>query len=115
MRLPNAESLLVEEEKVVGYLLNRAHRYGASKARVFGDFGFTAEHWQALAEACRAHGRNCEVARTRQTPFGPRYEVEGRLYSPDGRNPRVRTRGLATRRGASCAAAHHCVSYGGGI
>ncbi len=91
MKLPNADLVLVEEEKVVGYLLNYPHRYGASKARFFGDFGFSAENWQVLAEALRAHGRAHEVPKTKETPFGPRYEVEGRLDSPDGRQPRLRT------------------------
>ena len=91
MKLAQADSVLVEREKVAGYLLNRAHRYGATKARFFGEFGFTAERWEVLAEALRAHGRQHEIARTKATPFGPRFEVEGRLESPDGRHPRVRT------------------------
>jgi len=91
MKLPNADLVLVEEQKVVGYLLNRGHRYGASKARFFGDFGFHVGNWQALAEALRAHGRNCDIVKTKETPFGPRFEVEGPLYSPDGRQSRVRT------------------------
>jgi hypothetical protein len=33
MRLPEASLALVEREKVLGYLLNRAHRYAASKVR----------------------------------------------------------------------------------
>ena len=31
MKLPNADQAVVEREKIVGYLLNAAHRYGASK------------------------------------------------------------------------------------
>jgi len=34
MKLPNAHLALVEREKVTDYLLNPAHRYGASKARI---------------------------------------------------------------------------------
>ena len=37
MRLPEAELGLVEREKVLDYLLNRAHRYGASQARSFSE------------------------------------------------------------------------------
>jgi hypothetical protein len=33
MRLPEAELALVEREKVLSYLLNRAHCYRASKVR----------------------------------------------------------------------------------
>ena len=35
--LPEAELGLVEREKVLDYLLNRAHRYGASKVRWFSE------------------------------------------------------------------------------
>ncbi len=48
MKLPNADKLVVEREKIVGYLLNATHRYGASKPRFFGGFGFQAENWGQL-------------------------------------------------------------------
>jgi hypothetical protein len=40
MRLPNAEHVIVDREKITEYLLNPAHRSGASKARFFGQFRF---------------------------------------------------------------------------
>jgi hypothetical protein len=46
---------------------------------------------QQLADALRRHGRTHEIKRTRETGFGPRYEVEGELIAPDGRSPRVRS------------------------
>jgi hypothetical protein len=49
MKLPHAEQVVVEREKIVGYLLNATHRYGTSKARFFGEFGFHLINWQALA------------------------------------------------------------------
>ena len=88
MKLPDAQLAFVESEKITGYLLNAAHRYGASKARFFAGFGFGAA---ALADALLEHGRRHEVAQVKETPFGPRYEVEGELPAPDGRAPRVRT------------------------
>jgi len=91
MRLPNRELARVEREKITDYLLNPAHRYGASKARFFTAFGFRAEAWETLATALRQHGEQHEVARTEDTPFGPRYEVEGAIRTPDGRAPRLRT------------------------
>jgi len=87
MKLPNAHLALVEREKVTGYLLNATHHYGASKARFFSSFGFDEE---SLSSALREHGQRHDVARTKQTPFGPRYEIEGELPAPDGRAPRVR-------------------------
>jgi len=91
MRMPNADRALVEKSKVVDYLLNEAHRYGASKARFFTGFGFTVDRWEVLAEALREHARTGEVSKMKQSRFGTRYEVEGELVAPDGRRPRIVT------------------------
>ena len=91
MNLPNPDRLIVEREKIVDYLLNPAHRYGASKARFFGEFGFRMEDWETLAQALREHGRQHEIVGTTETGFGPRYEIEGEIQVPDGRRPRIRT------------------------
>ena len=91
MKLPNADIAVIERAKIVDYLLNPNHSYGVCKARFFAGFGFQAEEWQQLAGALRRHGRTHEIKRTRETGFGPRYEVEGELIAPDGRSPRVRS------------------------
>ena len=91
MKLPNADKAQVEREKIVDYLLNTAHRYGSSKARFFARYGFKAENWEQLAQALRHHVQAHEVKRAKETGFGPRYQVEGRLKAPDGRSPRVRS------------------------
>jgi hypothetical protein len=91
MKLPNAESVVVEQEKICGYLLNEQHRYGAGKAKFFTDFGFTLASWNELADALREHGQQHEVSKEKETGFGPRYEVDGELQAPDGRRPRIRT------------------------
>lgn len=91
MKIPNASLALVEQEKITEYLLNTEHRYGASKARFFFRFGFSLAKWETLAQALREHGQQYEVSRTTKTSFGPRYEVEGVLNTPDGRTPRVRS------------------------
>jgi hypothetical protein len=91
MKLPNAHLAIVEQAKIVDYLLDPHHQFGAGKARFFLQFGFYTETWDVLAGAFREHGLRHEVRFQRETPFGPRYEVEGELRSPDGRNPHVRT------------------------
>jgi filamentous hemagglutinin len=91
MKLPQSDALIVEREKIADYLLNPAHRYGASKARFFAAFGFRLEQWGTFALALREHGQVHDVSRVRETGYGPRYEVEGALRAPDGRRPRVRT------------------------
>ena len=91
MKLPAADKLVVEREKIADYLLNPAHRFGASKARFFAHFGFRIAAWEQLAQALREHGRTHDVTKTRETGFGPRYEVEGKLNCPNGRHPQVRS------------------------
>ena len=91
MKLPNPDKLIVQRDKIADYLLNPAHRYGASKARFFAEFGFRIENWEQLADALREHGRTHEVTSQQETGFGPRYAVEGELKTPTGRWPRVRT------------------------
>lgn len=91
MILPARERLLVEREKIVDYLLNPDHRYGASKARFFGAFGFHREAWEVLRDALCEHGRRWDVKTMTETGFGPRYEVHGELETPDGRRPPICT------------------------
>ena len=91
MKLPNVTNAVVQREKIVDYLLNPAHRYGASKARFFNEFGFRVEDWGILAEALREHGSTHEVTQAHETGFGPRFIVEGEMNTPAGRRPRVRT------------------------
>ena len=91
IKMPDAKSAFVERDKILGYLLNRGHRFGAGKARFFESFGFRIEQWEVLAEAFQEHGQVREVTNVQDTGFGPRYEVEGPLRTPDGRNPLVRT------------------------
>ena len=62
MKLPNAQVAIVEQEKVVSYLLDPTHRYGASKARFFAGFGFRLDAWEVLARALREHARQHKVS-----------------------------------------------------
>ncbi len=93
MKLPHADAAVVDREKVVDYLLNPQHRFGASKAQFFSIFGYFLERWEVLAEAFRAHGRQHHVGRVVETEFGARYQVDGELQTPSGRSPRIRTVG----------------------
>ena len=77
MKLPNANALIVERGKILEYLLNPLHRYGAVKERFFTAFGFRADDWEILAESLCEHGRRHEIVRTHETSFGPRY-IRGR-------------------------------------
>lgn len=89
--VPNASQAQVTREKIVDYLLCAEHPDGSSKARFFRCFGFSLENWSVLAEALRKHGLENKIVNAVESPFGWRYIVEGKIMSPDGRNPGVRT------------------------
>ena len=91
MKLPNASNASVEKEKIIDYLLNARHPYGSSKASFFTRFGFTVEQWESFAERLRQQGSSHPVSRVTETVFGPRYNVDGEIVTPDGRNPNIRT------------------------
>jgi hypothetical protein len=69
VKLPNAERAIVEREKITEYLLNPTHRYGASKARFFADFGFHLDNRMILADAdvCMARLMKSTVRRRRRS------------------------------------------------
>jgi uncharacterized protein DUF6883 len=70
MKLPNAHLAVVEREKIIEYLLNPGHRYGASKARFFAQFGFRFESWTILAAALREHGQRLKSRRRKRPASG---------------------------------------------
>ncbi|MGE3311227.1 MAG: DUF6883 domain-containing protein [Limisphaerales bacterium] len=90
MTLPGIEIAVIEERKVIGYLLAADHPEGASKAAFFEAHGFQQGDWKALAEALRDHGHRHQVAEIASSPYGTKYLVDGPLRSPDGRTPMVR-------------------------
>jgi len=91
MKLPNAEQAEVTRSKVVDYLLCEVHPTGAAKAKFFLRMGFDATRWREFASALGEHARTRELVKSEESPFGQRYTVEGRLDTPSGRHPWVRT------------------------
>ena len=80
-KLPNPEMLVVEQAKVVDYLLNPLNSRG--KAAFFLKLGFTSADWQGFADRLKQHGRENPVTTVAESPYGIRYSVEGPLNSPD--------------------------------
>lgn len=91
MRLPDAERLRVDREKITEYLLCVSHADGKAKAEFFMRFGFRLDQWEVFAEALRKQGRSHPIVKTVASPHGARYAVDGPVESPDGRNPLIRT------------------------
>ena len=86
-RLPQPDALIVEETKVVAYLLNRDHKQGGPKAKYFLNRGFSTEDWGLMADALRAHGATQPVITTTATTFGRKFTVECQIKTPDGKDP----------------------------
>ena len=91
MKLPNARQARVQPEKITRYPLAEDPSAGGGKPNFFARFGFRPDNWRELADALLAAGGAYEVARVEETNFGIKYVVEGRIDTPDGRNPRTRT------------------------
>ncbi|MDX1992694.1 MAG: hypothetical protein SF029_09900 [bacterium] len=89
MKMPGVEKALVEENKVINYLLSPDNSEG--KQAFFTAFGFTIDAWEILRNALLQHAMNHEVNRSIETIHGHKYVIEGELSTPDGRLPVVRT------------------------
>lgn len=84
MRLTPGGDVLIEERKVLDYLLSRSHPVGRFKARVFAALGFETKNVKAFIEELRRIAATDEVSELVETPFGRKYEVPGNLKGPLG-------------------------------
>jgi len=91
MNLPNADQAVVERAKIVDYLLNPAHPDNGGKTRFFTKLGFRRGEWEGLASALRALASEAEVVHHSNSPHGEKYVMIGRIVSPGGKSPRVKT------------------------
>lgn len=91
MRIPNAEHAIIDQQKLVAYLLNTEHRRGGSKAALLGMFGYTPANWEQLAADLRRDHLSAAVTVESDTPYGRRYEIRATLATPSGRPLTVRS------------------------
>lgn len=91
MKLPTIQEAAIPREKIVEYLLSPSHPAGRSKAAFFAKHGFSAQDWQSLAAALRAHAADNALARVEITAHGTRYVIDGLLNAPDGERLNVRS------------------------
>ncbi len=88
MQLPHAEQAFVDPAKVRDYLLSPEHPVGRAKARFFAALGFRQAEWAALRAALLAHAA-AGVAREVPSLYGRKFEVEGIVQGPTGREAAV--------------------------
>lgn len=89
--LPNAACAVVEEKKIVEYLLNLAHPDGGPKAKFFLARGFSAPAWKTMRDSLTAQGRDNRVTKVTRMQWGTRYQVDCNCPTPDGVNPCIRS------------------------
>jgi hypothetical protein len=90
-RIPNCDQAVVDERKITGYLLAVGHPAGRAKAAFFRRHGFRSPAWEELRDMLLEHAASAAVVSIRDTQFGRKYIVEGRLRTPGGRSPIVRS------------------------
>jgi hypothetical protein len=91
MKLPNVLLAIVEPGKIVDYILNPAHPDNGGKARFFSSLGFGRNDWGPLAAALRNVAESHPIAKSMASPHGRKYIVDGRIETPCGKAPLVRT------------------------
>lgn len=91
MPIPNADSAIIEQQKIVDYLLNAGHRRGGSKATLLRQFGYDLVDWVRLADDLRRDHLSRDADFSRSTQYGERYEIRAPLQTPSGRPLIVRS------------------------
>jgi hypothetical protein len=91
MKIPNADSAIIDPQKIAGYVLNAEHRRGGSKASLLLAFGYDPVNWQRLADDLRRDHLSDDVDLTRETTYGMRYEIRAAIQTPSGRQVFLRS------------------------
>src|SRR5207245_1490879 len=91
MSIPNADKAIVEEAKIVQYLLNAAHSENGGKAEFFAALGFSATEWELLAAALRKICVTAALTKSIESAHGSKYVADGSIEGPLGKKGIVRT------------------------
>jgi uncharacterized protein DUF6883 len=83
-KLPQADRVVIDPQKVLGYLLSRSHPVGRFKARVFEAVGFDVTTAHVFAEELRRIARTGDVFSEEEFEYGRKYTVVGELRGPAG-------------------------------
>ena len=85
MRLPNGEAALVEDHKLLDYVLNLAHPVGRHHAALFERLlGITQENYSILKSTLLEGAKMMEASLGKHTPHGQKYEMRLPVAGPKG-------------------------------
>ena len=88
---PYPEAFVVEDAKVIRYLFNSSHADGGPKGSFLMRFGFSPDRPLDVMDALTRHPSPETWTLAFEAPHGVKFYFEGPLWSPDGRNPVIRT------------------------
>jgi len=91
LKLPNAEDVIIDAEKIQQYILSSSHPVGRFKAAFFSGKGYSAEKWQILEKDLRGIIIREDVIKIENTAHGDKYTVKGLLDCPNGEKVKVIT------------------------
>jgi hypothetical protein len=85
MKLPNGARALVEDGKLLDYVLNPLHPVGRHHAALFAQLlGITRSNYMVLKNALLQAAREGIVQRGQASPFGEEYEMAVSVSGPRG-------------------------------
>ena len=90
-KLPNAEKIIIDAEKLQDYLLSSAHPVGRFKAAFFRQMGYSPENWETFERHLRQQGISQDVTKVEQSSYGQKFIVEGSLTGPSGETVQIVT------------------------
>ena len=82
------DKLIIPSAKITHYLLSEENSGG--KSTFWFSFGFSMSTWQTLEQALLHHATMHDIKQHTDNPYGIKYIIEGKLNTPDDRNPLVR-------------------------
>jgi len=89
LKLPNVENAVIDSEKLRDYLLSPSHPVGRFKAAFFSSLGYRQEDWKQLEADLRRQHLTKDAVLHRETSYGRKYEIHGRIRGPAGKTREV--------------------------
>jgi hypothetical protein len=102
---PSFASAKIDREKIVDYLLGSSSMAAVAKARFFGRMGFSAEQWEAFADALRRQAGHAEVT-SKASAWGTKIVATGPIDAPNGRRYKIATVWIDEGTGLRLVTAH---------
>jgi len=83
--------IVIEDSKIIEYLLNISHPEGSSKALFLIRHGFNTERPEVLKATLLIHLEENSPVNVKKTKFGAKYILSGKVKAPDGNELMLRS------------------------